>query len=284
MMEQITTVDQNFIENRPLSYSSLKAFAKSPKHYIEYLNKPYEPTEALILGQLIDCLVLTPKLYENKFMVYQKPNLRTNAGKAEMESITEQARKEKLTLITQDQYTKAEICKQSLMDLDESRELIEKKTKVQTKLEWRDKTNNLPIVGYADMESKAWEGDWIVDLKSTKSADPDDFVRDAVKFGYQIQCGGYLDGFYKKFFRFPGFIFLAVETSEPYNVSVNICDNKYVEKAKEEWYGLLKAFRFCLDNDYFDKGYEFRLFGTKDYFNMTIPGYYKPSYPGGFDE
>ena len=41
------------LKERPLSYSSLKEFAKSPRHYVEYLRREKKPTAAMAFGSLV---------------------------------------------------------------------------------------------------------------------------------------------------------------------------------------------------------------------------------------
>ena len=106
--------------------------------------------------------------------------------------------------------------------------------------------------------------------------DPADFGRLAYFRDMVVQCGAYLDGYHKMKYKFPYFIFIVVEPQEPFNVAVNFVDNKTANYCREEWAGTLKAFRYCLDNEQFDKGYEFRLFDNMDYFSMDLPGYAKP--------
>ena len=279
--EIITSVDQAFIEDRPLSPSSMKQFAKSPQHYIAYLNKKFVQTADMKLGSLIDLMILEPEKVKSTYEVYVKAS--GTGSQAVNKNVLEQISKAKKIAITKEDLEIAEKCKQAIMDTDETRILIEGKTLVQKTLRWRDKANNLPLIGKVDFEAKAWDTDFAVDLKSSISADPDDFIRQAVNLRYHLQTGAYLDGYKKTQFRFPTFAFLVVEKKEPFGVSIVICDSHYVEKAMAEWYGILKAFRYCLHHDHFDKGYEFRKFGTADYFSMSIPKYYKPAYPEGFD-
>src|SRR3990172_10159728 len=53
-----------------LSYSSLKAFAKSPRNFIQYKLKPRSAqTESQIFGSLCDCFLTTPERFENDFVV-----------------------------------------------------------------------------------------------------------------------------------------------------------------------------------------------------------------------
>ncbi|MEO0900010.1 MAG: PD-(D/E)XK nuclease-like domain-containing protein, partial [Bacteroidota bacterium] len=58
--------------HRPLSYSSLKEFGKSPLHYIEYLTKPSVSSQAMIAGKLFEAL-LFEKDIETDFLVFEKP-------------------------------------------------------------------------------------------------------------------------------------------------------------------------------------------------------------------
>jgi len=72
------------LEERPLSFSSLKEFAKSPKHYMDYISKPKTPpTDAMKLGSAVHCMILTPELFNDQFAVAPEINKRTNAGKEE---------------------------------------------------------------------------------------------------------------------------------------------------------------------------------------------------------
>lgn len=276
-------INDEFLKVRPLSYSSLKAFRKSPLHYIQYVTKPKLDSDAFALGSAIDILTLQPELFNAKFLVTDKPEQRSNAGKSEWQNILIEAANKKLKIITPDQLRTAKICVESLMSTNESRIIIEGKKKVQVKLSWTDKGTTLPLVGYVDFETKCWGSDFVVDLKSTKSADPNDFHRDIFKYGYDLQNGTYMAGYHKTQFRFPGFIFLAVETTEPYCVSVNYCESKFNDIAKDEFYGCLKAFRYCIDNQLFDKGYSFRLMNTSEYFAVRYPGWHKPTFLG-FDD
>ena len=270
-------ITQETIERRPLSASSLKAFRRSPKHYVQYLTQPYEQSDAMIFGSAVDCLLLTPELFDKRFIPIGEINRRTKEGKAEWENMLATAQINKQALIKQSDIDRAKLCVESLMSHDEARILIEAKTKVQVKLEWRDKRRNLPLIGYPDFESRAWGEDIVVDLKTTRSADPDDFNRQAAQLDYELQCGAYLEGYRKTKYRFPMFFFLAVESEEPYNVSLMFADADYESRARAEFDGTLSDFRHCLGNGMFNQGYKFRV-AQGEYFSMKIPAYKKPKF------
>lgn len=270
-----------FLKNRPLSKSSLSEFNKSPKHYIQYLNEKKD-SSGFLLGNLVDTLVLEPELFDKRYLVYDKPDLRTKAGKMMKEAIEREALDR--TLVTKTDYETALICKQSIMDHDEARKLIETKYDIQKRLRWKDSKTKLPVVGYQDFRSSAWDSDFIVDLKTSRSADPDDFNKFIAQFSYDLQVGAYLS-YYERRLVYPGFIFLVVETQSPYNVSVIMCDNKFIEQAKAEFKGSLIAFKKAMEpvNDFpnhFHKGYEFRLMGSMDYFSAQLPAWKKSRYLG----
>lgn len=52
-----------------LSFSAIKAFMKSPRHFLAYKLKTVKQTPAMLFGDLIDCLILTPDDTESRFFV-----------------------------------------------------------------------------------------------------------------------------------------------------------------------------------------------------------------------
>jgi hypothetical protein len=271
-------IDMQMLSERPLSYSSLKEFRKSPKHYVRYLDKRRETTEAMMIGNVVECLSLEPEKFDLKFMVFDKIPLTSKENKEKYQALVTQAKENRLTLVTRETHETAKKCVQSLFDHDIARKIIEARKRVQLKMRWMHKETGLPMTGVIDFESRAWESDFIIDLKTAKSADPDQFIRDAANLDYHIQCGSYLDGYPRTQFKFPSMAFVVVENDEPFNVSVMFCENQYTERALDEYHGTVRAFRYCLDNQLFHMGYDFRLMGTKDYFGMSLPGYMKEKF------
>lgn len=277
-MESKYQYSEQQVNERPLSYSSLKEFRKSPRHFIKYLTEPYERTEAMILGSVVDCLTLEPEKFDKRFLVWEKFDRRSNDAKQKYSELLTSAQENKQTLVTMETVEQAKRCVSALMDNEQSRILIEGRRKVQVRLKWTDRDSRLPMIGYVDFDTEAWGQGFIVDLKTATSADPDEFNRAAGKLDYQLQTGTYLSGYPRCFFKFPLMVFLVVETDDPFNVSVMFCDPKYTEASMNEFHGTLNAFRYCLDNQLFHQGYEFRLMGTQNYHLMNLPKYLKPKF------
>ena len=91
-----------------VSLSALKAFAKSPNHYIQYIHRKREPSTAMTLGSAIHCALLEPQELNKRYAFLPDINRRTKAGKeayAQFQSLHEgkeilpQAEYERLLLV-----------------------------------------------------------------------------------------------------------------------------------------------------------------------------------------
>lgn len=59
--------------NVELSYSWLKEMSKSPSHFINYKLKDYTPpTESMVFGSMVDCLLTEPENFEKNFTILDK--------------------------------------------------------------------------------------------------------------------------------------------------------------------------------------------------------------------
>lgn len=269
--------DWDWLKKRPLSASSLKNFFESPKHYSNKMLFPRKPgTEDQLLGRAIETLALEKDKFDKQFRVFEKA---TGTGsRAKNEEALLQAKSDGVMLITPEQLQRSEYAYESLMDHNEARTLIENKIKVQQELRWTDRQTKIPLLGYLDFTSKAWEMDWIVDLKTGPNVEPEIFNKTLFKLFWHIQGATYLEAYKEIYYKFPSFIFLGVETKDPYNISVNFFEDKAAERAKKEFHHGLIAFKKCVEEFRFNEGYEFWLMETRSYFGVRYPGYYKPSY------
>jgi hypothetical protein len=269
------------LKDRPLSYSSLKEFRKSPKHYVKYITSDRKPpSPEMILGNAFELRLYSfaaddLKLYQDGIHIYTKPNLRSNAGKEEWEAIKTAG--EGKIMIDEEQAKTVEAMLLSMQEYPEMVEYVKSIRKTQVKLSWTDRKTGMPFIGYVDAEANAFDSDWVFDIKVTKDADPDAFQRAAFNWDYQQQIATYAEGYHKTQFRFPNFAFLCFDYNEPFNCSVIFVESKVLEEAREEWRRTVQAFKFCMDEELFHQGYEFRL-QSMPYFSLRKPGYYKPKF------
>lgn len=86
---------------------------------------------------------------------------------------------------------------------------------------WRDEPTDTALKFRPDFMTTVGGVPWCIDFKTTVSADPNDFARSIAKFGYHCQAAWYLRGLKEGYgIDDARFIFVAVEKTPPYPVSV----------------------------------------------------------------
>jgi hypothetical protein len=277
------TINEEFLKKRPVSYSRLKEFRKSPRHYVHSFEKPFIETDAMILGRAVDCILIDGEDEFNKtFLPYTNFAKRSNDAKAEWEAMLNRARAEHKTMITTELLATAHECVNALRNYPEARPYLNMRRR-HPRLFWTDRETKLPCTAAIDWDCQLDRQMCVVDLKVTKDADPEEFSKSVWSWEYYIQVGSYLEAYKNTAFQFPMFVFIAVETDDLHNVSINFVENKYAEFCREEYLGTLRAFRYCLDNNLWHMGYEFRLMDTMSYFPVRKPGWGKPLF-GSWDQ
>jgi hypothetical protein len=261
-------INLEFLIKRPLSYSSLKAFAKSPAHYREYLVAPKVTTPAFLIGGLVDVLLLTPDQYEERYIMKPVWDARTAEGKLIRDEFERACAEQPwLSPITPEIKDQADNIVHSIKTNSESAEMLTRMTQTQRKVEWVDKESGLPCVGIFD-----GDGDkLVVDLKTSASAQPDEFSRSAFNFGYPMQAAMYVDAKMRKTGQYPEFYYIVAEKEAPYGVSVCRATDEYIEYGRRQYKRLLMKFKMALDNKAFASSYEFH--SVLGYYNIELPGW-----------
>lgn len=201
-----------------LSTSALKAFAKSPNHYIQYVHRQFEPTPAMILGTAIHCRILEPAEWDARYIEAPKVDRRTKAGKADWEEFIEVAGEREA--LTYDQMRTVEAAAAAVLGDPISRELIEACEHFEQSGETR--IAGTPYRGIAD----ALGQNYCIDLKTCADASTATFERQAYNLMYHEQAAAY-----RRIFDRERFYWIAVETAAPYNTQVFIQTPSAAEKA-----------------------------------------------------
>lgn len=277
-----TELTMEDLEQRPLSYSSLKEFMRSPLHFIYYRQRKRIMTPALIMGTLVDVLILTPDEYESRFVVMpvdaprrpsssqlnaKKPSPETTAAIAWWEDFHKE-HGHKL-IISQEDLEQATAMKTAVFTNEDAMYYLSQIEKTQLKLNWTDKDTGLPMVSIPD-----GVGECLVSLKTTADASPSEFQRSAFTFNYHIQSAIELEGLKKTKAAFPDVYYIVVEKSEPYGVSVLKADKNFLNLGAKKFDHAKKEFKMCLDQKRFHEGYEFRARTLeRKYHHLELPGW-----------
>jgi hypothetical protein len=102
-------------------------------------------------------------------------------------------------------------------------------TRFRTRLDWISKDKKL-----------------ILDLKTSNSADPDEFSRKIENFGYCVQDSLYRRGVHAVDGTFPELIFIIVETEAPYLCSIVSLSAEFQELGNQKVEAAIKLWNHCL--------------------------------------
>lgn len=255
-----------------ISNSQLTAFKKSPAHWLQYILEEKITTPAMLLGKVAHCLALQPEKFKDQFVIYDekkrpRPDMNFN-GKENRKwrnDLIEQAKASKLILVDKETHDHATNMVHELKRDFEAKKWLD--GEYEKDLRW--KFLGFTFYGIRDIT----HNDYIVDLKFVQSADPFVFQRYLFREGVYRQGGMYLDGEMNG--QFTGephkrVIFIAVESSPPYGVSVHELDYEVINAGVNEYRRLSEQLKECIDANFFPS-YSFRsISGT---FDVTLPNF-----------
>jgi exodeoxyribonuclease VIII len=250
----VKELNKEYHEYKPaLSKSRLAKMEVCPQYFKWCEDNPLPATEDLIVGSAFHKIVLEPDEFYDEFAVAPICNKRTNAGK-EMWAQFEEENYDK-QIITQEQFEIIYNMSKAVKCNDYANALLDGEH--ENSFYAVDDFTQEAIKVRPDCWRKVGDRVVITDLKSCKSAKAEDFMRDVVKFGYDLQA--YMYSFVvSKVLNIPienvDFVFIAVEKKAPYLINLLQADTlilqrgemlfrKYIGvyhdcKETNEWYGL----------------------------------------------
>lgn len=243
-MESMTNAE--YRKKEGISSSDLKRMMKSMAHWKYYHDNPEDSdTEALQFGRAYHKLMLEPDDFDNEFIVSPKFDRRTKEGKVAYEDFQKKA--DGKEVINEETYQKLLEMQVALYNTPFVKLLI--KGEHEKSFFWKDETTGIPCKCRPDSFGQIKDQYICVDLKTTNDAETDKFMKDALKFGYDIQACHYCEGLestYKKPFKF---IFIAQEKTAPYLVNVLEADNYFMASGRELRSKLLDEYKKALETD-----------------------------------
>lgn len=214
-----------------LSVSALKAFKRSPNHYIQYVSQDKRPpSPAMIFGNAAHTLVLEPHEFPKRYLVGPEVDRRTKAGKtawAEFDATLGER-----TALTQSDWERLSSVQNAVrVDTNAQKILAQAQTFEDDRTE---PLAGVPFRGIADITGKTW----VADLKTTKDASPAGFQRSATNLGYHLQAAAYC-----RLFEVQHFYWVAVETEAPWNVMVYRQHPDALAKSDQQLLQLIQAWK-----------------------------------------
>ena len=265
-----TMSNAEYRKKEGISASDLKRMVKSMALWKYEKDHPDEnDNEVFQFGRAYHKLMLEPDDFDNEFVVSPKFDRRTKEGKAAYEEFVKES--EGKEVITEETYQKLLEMQIALYNTPFVKLLI--KGEHEKSFFWTDEKSGVPCKCRPDSFGEI-KGNYVcIDLKTTQNAETQAFMRDAIKYGYDIQASHYCEGLeihYKKPFKF---IFIAQEKTAPYLVNVLEADDYFMAAGKEVKDVLLERYKECLEKDEWP-GYMDESIGIN---SLSVPAWMKDS-------
>lgn len=252
-----------------LSFSSLKCFKESPATFIEYKLAKREPTDAMLFGSMLHCLVLEPQDFEKRYLCLDDQDICNSIGGAKPRATKAYKEWKEFTIaeaggreiVETNDFFSAKIIASNVLHNRASAKILDMCWEREKPIEWEFK--NFKFKGFIDGKGEKAK----CDLKSCADASPQKFQREIINNSYYLQGAMYN---YAEGENVPYYI-IAVDRKG--GVSVHKLEDRLIEAGMNEYNKLLDKFNECILKDDFDKSYDFwsdRFDGT---FICEKPGY-----------
>lgn len=231
-------------------------------------DNPQEPSEDMVLGSAFHKIVLEPETFYDEFAIMPNVDRRTTQGKMKYAEFIIEA--DGKTVITQEQYETICGMRDSIMSNPYARKLIN--GNIEQSMYFTDDLTKVECKCRPDVWRKVADRVVITDLKSAKSVMPNDFMRDCVKYHYDLQTAMYREGA-SKVLGVPkdniDFVFIAVEKKPPYLLNIMQADTYVIQKGEADFREYIGTYKECLETS------NWYSFNGKDNIinNLSLPSY-----------
>lgn len=225
-----------------ISKSRLSKMAVCPAYFKWCEENSQEPSDDLVFGQALHKFVLENADFEKEFVVAPNIDKRTKAGKEEWENFLTTVGDRQV--ISQDQFDTIQAMSEAINANKYAVALLQG-THEQS-MYAVDELTGENIKTRPDCYRQVGDRLVITDLKSCRSALTDDFMRDVVKYAYDLQAYMYCMNA-SKVLGIPieniDFVFICVQKSEPHLINILQADQYVLERGEalfREYIGTLK--------------------------------------------
>lgn len=235
-----------------VSKSRLAKMSVCPQYFKWCEDNPQEPTQDLIFGSAFHKAVLEPDTFNEEFAVMTNDiDRRTKLGKEQYAQFL--LENENKGILSQEDYETI-LNMLNAVNCNKYAKALLKGTKEQS-LYYVDDLTNIPCKVRPDCRTEIQDRVVIVDLKSCKSAAPEDFMRDVVKFAYDLQVAMYKIGV-SKTLGIPldkiDFVFIAVEKKSPHLIGIYEANEDIFNRGESLYRKYLGTLKQCLEtNDWY---------------------------------
>ena len=216
-----------------LRFSTIKHFASSPAHFAYWHGREMEPSAALRIGTAVHSAVL------GGAPVVRYDGVRRGKAWDDFEASHPGA-----TILTATEYDTAQQCAAATRASAASAEVLYDGHGTNERLiEWD--FNGIPFRSTPDRYYGPSDAATLVELKTTRSAQPAKFLRDATSRHYHAQLGVYRAALASVGVTIAKALIVAVETVPPYNVTVLELTDRALDVGYRTACGWLEQYKVC---------------------------------------
>lgn len=233
--------EQEYRQHPAISRSELWRMHESPEKFKWYRDNPQKPTPALLFGRVVHKLILQPEDFDSEFVVAPDIDRRTKAGKEAWNAFNDSVGDKKVA--TLDMFNQADEMAEALYKVHYAKQLLTGQHEVP--YFWTDEMTGEECKCRYDCLTDINGTPVIVDYKTCMEADTNSFMRDAVKYGYDLQAAMYSEGYEKNTGKKPVFVFLAQEKNPPYSVNIMQADEAFTQRGYDLFREYLGIYHYC---------------------------------------
>lgn len=220
-----------------LRFSTLKHFASSPAHFAYWHGREMEPSAAMRIGTAVHAAVLGGA-----------PVVRYDGTRRGKEWESFQASWPGATILTATEYDTVQECSIAVKYSPASAThvvlpLSDQAWQNEHYIEWT--FNGIPFRSTVDRHYGPYDAATLVELKTTRSAQPARFLRDATSRHYHAQLGVYREALRSVGVTVARAVIVAVETVPPYNVTVLELTPRALDVGYRTACGWLEQYKVC---------------------------------------
>ncbi len=207
-----------------ISCSQIKTILKNPYEFLAKVKR--EPSKAMDFGSCVHKLVLEPDEFNNEFAIMPDIDKRTKEGKELYAQFMTQH--EGKTLLNNEDFERARWCSQIALEIAGT---FFKNGKAEQS--YFGELDGVPVRCRPDyyIEDKGI----IIDVKTTADASKDGFTKSVANFGYHIQNAFYIDTMRSLGLKAEKFMFVAIETKEPFMIGLYELDETSIEHGRSQY-------------------------------------------------
>ena len=229
------------------SPSQLKKLFVSVSSLTSYLKKKWTTTSSMTLGTIVHCLILEPEEFSKRYIILDDRDVCKEIGGARPSSTKKY--KDWLSAVTEDNKGKEFV---SMNDMAIANKILKKCKDTGIIEEWfTDGKAEVTVKGVAKGYDDEFDGlciidydtDFVsIDLKTT-SKPLSKFKYDANELGYDIQAS------ITNSLNSKEFIFVVVQTVEPYDIGIYTCSEFFMNRGREKVNTALNNYKFYEDEN-----------------------------------